>query len=49
MPKMMTPIDWLRAYDIKKEKEISQMFDSNGEPMFDDLEFFNIIMRKFPK
>jgi hypothetical protein len=24
------------------------MFDSNGEPMFDDLEFFDTYVEKFP-
>ena len=40
MLKIMTANDWLRAYDTEKEKEIAEMFDSNGEPMFDDPEFF---------
>ena len=25
-----------------------EMFDSNGEPMFDDLEFFDTYVEKFP-
>jgi hypothetical protein len=32
----MTPIEWLRTYERDKEKDIKEMFDSNGEPMFDD-------------
>ena len=32
----MTPAKWLRAYERDKEKELIEMFDSNGEPMFDD-------------
>jgi hypothetical protein len=34
----MTPVEWLRAYEREKEKEkeIIEMFDSNGEPVFDD-------------
>ena len=37
----MTLDDWLREYDKDKEKEIAQMFDSNREPMFNYLEFFD--------
>ena len=44
----MTPTQWLRAYDIVKEKEIAQIFDSNGEPLFDDPEFLTPMLRKFP-
>ena len=33
---IMTPAEWLRAYEREKEKEFIKMFDSNGEPMFDD-------------
>jgi hypothetical protein len=35
-PAIMTTIYWNRAYDKKKEKEMAQFFDSNGETMFDD-------------
>ena len=45
----MTPIDWIMAYDKEKEKEITKMFDSNGEPMFDDTEFFDNYDDKIPK
>ena len=31
----MTSIDWIRAYDIENEKEFSEMFDSNEEPLID--------------
>ena len=37
----MKPIDSIREYDKEKKKEIAKMFDSNGEPMFDDPEFFD--------
>ena len=37
---IMTLTDWIRAYDREKEKESVEMFNSNGEPMFDDPEFF---------
>ena len=35
-PETMTPVDWIRAYDIEKEKEFLKLFDSNGEPLFND-------------
>ena len=35
-PTIMTPVEWLREYEREKEKEITKMFDSNWEPMFDD-------------
>jgi hypothetical protein len=44
----MTPTEWLRAYEREKEKDITKMFDSNGEPMFDDLELFDTYVEKFP-
>ena len=44
----MTLTHWIRAYDKEKEKEIIEMFDSNGEPMFDDLEFFDTYFKKIP-
>ena len=43
----MTPAEWLRAYEREKEKEFIEIFDSNGEPMFDDLEFFDTYNEKF--
>ena len=45
----MTLAHWLREYDKEKEKEIAQMFDSNGEPMFDDPEFFDTYDEIMPK
>jgi hypothetical protein len=44
----MTPIYWNRANDTKKEKEMEELFDSNGEPMFDDPEFFDTYVEKMP-
>ena len=44
----MTPIDWIRAYDMEKEKEFSKLFHSNGEPLFDDTEFFDTYIEKIP-
>ena len=41
--------DLLREYDREKEKEIAKMLDSNGEPIFDDPEFFNTYVEKIPK
>ena len=32
----------------EKEKDIIEMFDSNGEPMLDDQEFFDTYVEKFP-
>ena len=32
----MTLVEWIRAYEREKEKEFAEMFDSNGEPIFDD-------------
>ena len=45
---IMTPIEWLRVYEREKEKEFAKMFDSNEDPMFDDLEFFDTYVEKFP-
>ena len=39
---------WFRAYSREKEKEIVEMFDLNGEPMFDDLGFFDTYVVKIP-
>jgi hypothetical protein len=37
----MTLEYWIREYDTEKEKEFFELFDSNGEPLFDDPEFFD--------
>jgi hypothetical protein len=47
-PKIMTLTYWYSAYDTKKEKEMEELFDSNGEPMFDDPVFFDIYIEKIP-
>ena len=39
-PATMTPVYWIREFAIKKEKEFLELLDSNGEPLFNDLEFF---------
>ena len=44
----MTPAGWLIAYEIEKEKEFAEMFDSNGEPMFNDPYLFNTYVEIFP-
>ena len=44
----MTLAKWLRAYEREKEKEFIEMLDSNGEPKFDDPDFFNTYVEKFP-
>jgi len=44
----MTPTYWIKAYDTEKEKEMPDLFDSNGEPVFDDSEFFDIYVEKIP-
>ena len=44
----MTPVEWLREYEREKEKEFIEMFDSNGEPMFDDPKLFDTYVEKFP-
>lgn len=44
----MTLVDWIRAYDIEKEKEFLEMFDSNREPLFDDPMFLNTYDQKMP-
>ena len=41
----MTPAEWLRAYEREKEKDLIEMLDSNGEPMF---ELFYTYVEKFP-
>jgi hypothetical protein len=45
---IMTLTYWIRGYDTKKEKEMEELFDSNGEPMFDDPEFFDTYVEKIP-
>jgi hypothetical protein len=47
-PTIMTPKKWLREYEREKEREITKMFDSNGDPMFDDTKFFDTYVEKFP-
>ena len=47
-PPITTLVEWLRAYEREKEKEFIEIFDSNGEPMFDDPEFFDTYVEKFP-
>jgi hypothetical protein len=47
-PKIMTLVDWNRAYDTKKEKEMEELFNSNGEHMFDDTKFFDTYVEKIP-
>jgi hypothetical protein len=42
----MTPTDWNRAYAIEKEKEMAELVDSNGEPMFDEPTFFDTYVEK---
>jgi hypothetical protein len=42
----MTPTYWNRSYGTKKEKEMVELFYSNGEPMFDDPEFFDTYVEK---
>ena len=49
MPEIMTSTDWLRENDRDKDKEIDDMFDSNGQPIFDDPEFFDTYVEKIPK
>ena len=44
----MTPVEWFREYEREKEKEFIEMFDSNGEPMFDDPDFFDTYVEKLP-
>jgi hypothetical protein len=36
MRAIMTPMEWIRAYEREKENDIIEMFDSNGDPMFGD-------------
>jgi hypothetical protein len=48
VPKIMTPTDWIRAYDTMKEKKMEKLFDSNGEPMFGDPKYFDTYVEKIP-
>jgi hypothetical protein len=48
IPKIIKMIDWIWEYGTEKEKEIEELFDSNGEPMFDYLEFFDTYAEKMP-
>jgi hypothetical protein len=41
----MTQVFWNKVYDTEKEKKMTELFDSNGEPMFDDL---TPMLRKLP-
>jgi hypothetical protein len=45
---IMTPTNWIRTCDTEKEKEMENLFDSNGELMFDDLEYFDTCVKKIP-
>jgi hypothetical protein len=45
---IMTLVDWIGAYGTEKENEMEELFDSNGEPVFDDLEFFDTYVEKMP-
>jgi hypothetical protein len=47
-PKIMTSTYWNRAYDTEKENQMAELFDSNGEPMFNDPEFFDTYVEKIP-
>ena len=44
----MTPTNWIRAYDIEKDKEYSEMFDSNAEPLINGPKFFDHYKEKMP-
>ena len=44
----MTPTNWMKAYDTKKEKGFSKMFDSNAKPLINDFEFFDTYEEKMP-
>ena len=47
-PPIMTLAEWIGAYEREKEKDFIEMFDSNGEPMFDDPDFFDTYVEKLP-
>lgn len=42
----MTLTYCIKAYDTNKENESVVLFDSNREPMFDDLDFLTHVLRK---
>ena len=44
----MTLVHYLRAYDREKENKIVEMFNSNGEAMFDGVEIFNTYVENIP-
>ena len=44
----MTLVEWLRAYERGKDKKFVEMFDSNGDHMFDATKFFDTYVDKFP-
>jgi len=48
MPTIVTLVECIREYKREKEKEFSEIFYSNGDPMFDDLEFFDTYAKIFP-
>ena len=43
---IIAPVDWIRTYDMEKEKEFSEMLDSNAKPSVDDPYFFLTPMRR---
>jgi len=45
---ILTPIEWLRVYERENERDITKIFNSNGDPMFDDLELFDTYVEKLP-
>jgi hypothetical protein len=47
-PEIMTLTNWNRAYDTEKEKEMEELFESNGKPMFNDPKFFDTYVEKIP-
>ena len=48
IPNILSQADWIRAYDAENQREIIEMFDSNGESMFDDPKFFDTYVNKMP-
>ena len=44
----MTPDELIRAYGGDKKKKFIEFFYSNWGPMFDDPEFFDTYVEKFP-
>jgi hypothetical protein len=38
--------NWNSVYDTKKHKEMEEFFNSNGESMFNDPEFFDTYVEK---